>query len=92
VCRRRDVTNYTKAFSAAATPTLGDRLAVGILVVSGAAMPSFAGVTVSSLGSAELAIAPRKTGQVTGLSDLPSTTVAAASVAAANALIYARVA
>jgi hypothetical protein len=85
-------TTYTKAFSASVGVTLGDRLAVGILVVSGAAMPTMAGNTAGTLlGSAEMAIASRLAGQVASLSDLPSSTVAA-SIANNTALIYSRVA
>lgn len=82
-------TNYSKAFSAAAGITAGDRLALGILVISGAALPTFAGG--GAPGSSETAVGPRSAGQVSGLSDLPST-VANASISANNAHIYARVA
>ena len=71
-------TNYSKSFSASATVTRGQRLAVGVLVVSGATMPTLVGNS-GNAGSSELAIAPRLCGLVTGQTDLPSS-VAAGSV------------
>lgn len=82
-------TTYTKAFSASATVAYGDRLAIGVLVVSGATMPTLAGVT--GTGSAELAVAPRLTASLAGQSDLPSS-VTAGSLSATTSLFYARVA
>ena len=67
----------------------GDRLALGTLVVSSAATPTFQGP--AHVASAELAVAPRLSGVVTGLSDLPSI-VTAATIGSNNSLIYARVA
>lgn len=62
-------TTYTKALSSPASVTKGMRYAVGILVVSGAAMPTLRGmVTIGSIN----ALAPRKSGARASLSDLPA--------------------
>jgi hypothetical protein len=82
-------TLYSKAFTASTGLALNTRYAFGILVVSGAAVPSFYGPI--SVGSSELAIAPRLAGAVTGLSDLPST-VANASITNHGSMMYARIA
>lgn len=68
-------TDYAKAFAAPFTPTPGVWYAVGILVVSAAAMPSFLGVTTPASNAPQTAWArtPRLTGIISSLSDLPST-------------------
>jgi hypothetical protein len=78
-------TASTKALSATWSKVAGTRYAVGLLVVSSATMPQINGAT--SFASTEQAIAPRMSGLVTGLSDLPST-VATASVANSSARPY----
>lgn len=67
-------TAYTKAFSAAFTTVAGEWYAVGILVVSAAAMPSFLGVTTpaSNVPQTEWARAPRLTAVLAGQADLPA--------------------
>lgn len=81
-------TPYTKALSSSVGLTAGTRYAVGLLVVSAAAMPGFYGAAV--FASAEHAVALRLTGAVTAQTDLPST-VAAASLSNVSAPFYARV-
>lgn len=65
-------TGYTVSWTAPVTKHAGTRYAVGPLVISAATMPTFQG---SSVQSAEGAAAPRISGALTGLSDLPATFV-----------------
>lgn len=74
----------TKALSSSYTLLGGQRYAGGILVVTGGTLPTPAG-SAPAAGSATLSRAPRRTGLVTGQTDLPST-VAAGSIVASGAI------
>jgi hypothetical protein len=84
-------TAYTKSFSGGnLSKVKGQRYAFGIIVVTGAAAPSFAGCTsadVSPGGRLEFAMAPRLAGNVASLSDLPSS-FTEASLNAAMSMYY----
>jgi len=79
-------TVYTRSLSAPFTKTAGSVYAFGILVVSDVTMPTVCGI-VSALGAAEVGLAPRITGFVAGMSDLPAT-VAVGSVADSASIVY----
>ena len=82
--------SITKALSAGYNMVAGQRYAGGWLFVTSAAMPTIIGANIVMTVGSELALAPRLTGQVTSLTDLPSS-VANASVANCNvAPIYFR--
>lgn len=80
-------TRYIKALSAPTSIVQGQRYAVGILVVTAAAMPNFYGS--SSIPGAESLIAPFVSAALASQSDLPST-IAGTSLAASGTGIYAR--
>jgi hypothetical protein len=65
-------TPYPKALSAPWAKVAGQRYAVGVLVVSAAAMPNYVGqlYTGTAVNLAWLAEAPRQTGRLIGVSDL----------------------
>lgn len=65
-------TTYTRNFSASASITAGSLYAVGVLVVTSAAVPNFKGILadVTNLNS----IAPMLFGQLSGQSDLGNVT------------------
>lgn len=67
-------TAYTKALSAPFSKVAGTRYAIGLLVVSGATMPSFQGpLAVSSAPSQTVfGLPPRLCGRLTGQTDLPA--------------------
>jgi len=69
-------TAYTKSFSASYALATGLRYALGILVVSAAAMPSFYSAA-AALSATELATAPRLAAAVAAQADLPASVVAA---------------
>lgn len=72
---------YTKALSASLFKKKGTRYAIGLLIMTAAALPTFLG---TGMGNATLtAIPPRMLGTVASLSDLPST-VASGTVAAST--------
>ena len=77
-------TYYSKSWSSPVTVHKGQRYALGVLVVSAAAMPQFAGLSTSFIVAAT---APRICGQVVSQSDLPSS-VAVGSVANIGNLVY----
>jgi hypothetical protein len=90
------IANDTTLFAAASTPYVrswsssygmlfGQRYALGVLVVSGAATPTFIGQTVGS--ATECLVAPALSAQVTGQSDLPSS-VATGSVVGSGTRIF----
>lgn len=88
------VTAFTRSFSASWVKLAGRRYAFGVLVVTGAALPTFSGYPASASGgldSNELAVAPRLNAAVTGLSDLPSTISAGSLGLNGQGLIYAQV-
>lgn len=72
-------TEYTKALQASWAKTAGSRYAVGVLVVSGQTMPSFAGLLILSATAAgagnAAAVSPRLAGKVASQSDLPASVV-----------------
>lgn len=76
-------TAYTKAYSVAAQLTAGVRYARGILIVTGAATPTFFASLASTVFGNELAVAPRLSASVPGQADLPASVVAASLGAAA---------
>lgn len=67
-------TKYTKSFTVPTPLVKGARYAVGIIIVSGAALPSFIGRLNSQASVVDgiLAADPRKTGRVGGQTDLPA--------------------
>ncbi|QZD97548.1 minor tail protein [Gordonia phage LonelyBoi] len=79
-------TRYTRALSTPFTKRRGRRYAYGVLVVTGAATPTFPGV--ASIHADEAAVEPRLSGSVASQTDLPST-VAAGTVAVSASQIYA---
>lgn len=84
-------TTYTRSLAAACQVTQGRRYAFGILVVTAAALPTFAGIagtTSGGLSSAELAIFPRLNGNLAGQTDLPSTIATGSVAASGTGLIY----
>jgi GDSL-like lipase/acylhydrolase family protein len=79
-------TVYNRALGASQALVLGKRYAVGVLVVTGAALPTFLGFSFGG-SAAHLTRSPRKTAAVTGLSDLPASTVSG-SLATSGSLLY----
>lgn len=82
-------TVYTKSWSVAYNKVRGTRLAVGVLVVSAVATPTLAGKGITS--TAEVSLAPRKTGSISGQTDLPSS-FTGASVSSSFSRFYAALA
>lgn len=76
-------TAYAKAFSVSYAKLAGQRYALGLLVVSGAATPSMFGVGAAINHTAEHAIAPRLSATITGQADLPASFVAGGLTASA---------
>lgn len=68
-------TAYTKAFSAGYAKTAGERLAIGVLVVTAAAAPTLVGA--SSVIASESAMAPRLSGLIAAQANLPASFLAA---------------
>ncbi len=82
-------TAYTRALPASLAKVRGRRYAVGALVVTTFAVPTLAGTgQLTAAGATESAMAPRLTGQVAGLADLPAS-IAAASLVTCTAQPYA---
>ncbi len=69
-------TAYTRSWSASYAKTAGQWYALGILVVSGATLPTFPGNAVAAGVLNEAAMAPRLAAALTGQSDLPASFVA----------------
>lgn len=67
--------DYTKTFSASFGAQRGMRVAAGLLVVTAAAAPTVCG-SVPALNTSQLALAPRLSAVLTGLTDLPTTAAA----------------
>jgi hypothetical protein len=82
-------TVYTKSWSVAYNKVRGQRYAVGVLVVSSTTTPTLAGKGITS--TAEVSLAPRKTGSISGQSDLPSS-FTGASVSSSFSRFYAALA
>lgn len=76
-------TTYTRAWAASYAKVAGQRYALGVLVVTPAATPTFVGQAVS----ADSATDPRLTGQVAAQTDLPSS-FTAGQVTASGSRIY----
>jgi hypothetical protein len=79
-------TDYTRSWTAAYQLQAGQRYALGLLVVTAAAAPTVCGYGCAD--AAELAMAPRLTGQLAGQSDLPAT-FADTALAASGSSMYA---
>lgn len=79
-------TVYPKSWSTPYNKVRGTRLAVGVLVVSSTTTPTLAGKGITS--TAEVSLAPRKTGSISGQSDLPSS-FTAGSVSSSFSRFYA---
>lgn len=77
-------TAFTRTFSASYGLTAGVRYALGILVVTAATVPQFAGSGPSVASSALGLLTPREAGYLNGQTDLPAT-VAAALTGGTNA-------
>lgn len=82
-------TVYTRSWSAPYAMVMGQRYALGVLVVTGAAMPSMAGGSIVSNAS-EWAAAPRMTGNLAAQTDLPAS-YADASLATSGSRVYAAI-
>lgn len=67
-------TAFTKALTASFSKVAGTRYAVGLLVVSGAAVPTIP-TTAGALAATETSISPKVCGTMSGLADLPSSAV-----------------
>jgi hypothetical protein len=78
-------TKYTKSFITPWVKRAGSRYAFASLVVSGAAVPSFASITPQA--AAELDLAPRLSGQITGQASIPGS-IAAGSIVPSGMFIY----
>lgn len=83
-------TGYTRSISTPYSLTAGQRYASAWLIVTSAAMPTIIGPG-PAVGAAELAIAPRLTGQVSGQTDLPSSVSAGSVADSAVSPIYTRI-
>lgn len=66
-------TAYTKSWSSPYNKVTGQFYALGLLVVTVAASPSWPGLAVAIGLSSELLLSPRMTGSIAAQSDLPST-------------------
>lgn len=78
-------TLYTRPLTASYTTIAGQRYAIGMLITTAATAPTMLG---SGLGGGISTLAPRLTGAITGLTDLPATALAA-TVGATGQTIWA---
>lgn len=78
-----------KSFSVAYAAVAGQRYAIGVLVVSGVAIPSIQGVSLNQ-ATVQASLAPRITGVIPAQADLPLSALAAA-VNASNAAFGAQI-
>lgn len=74
-------TLYPKALSSSFSKVVDTRYACGILVVSGAAMPTMLGTTANGTTTSAYLTSPVISALVTGLADLPATVAVGALVA-----------
>lgn len=82
-------TAYTKSFSVSFSKVAGQRYAVGLLIVSGAATPNVAGCNFGgALQAADYGAAPMLASNNGGKADLPAT-LAAGSITSSNSQLYA---
>lgn len=65
-------TAYTRTWASPVAKVAGRRYAVGILVVTAAATPTFAGVNAAGSVASEATVVPRLSGTLTGQTDLPA--------------------
>jgi hypothetical protein len=65
-------TAYTRSWIAGVAKTVGQRYAVGTLIVTGAATPTFVGVNTAGSVSSEATVAPRLSATLAGQADLPA--------------------
>lgn len=65
-------TGYTRSWSASYAKVAGQRYALGILVVTAAATPTFPGDSIAAGALAETAIDPRLCASLSGQSDVPA--------------------
>lgn len=79
-------TLYTRSWSAPYAMVMGQRYALGVLVVTGAAVPSMAGSAIVTNAS-EWAVAPRMTGNLAAQADLAAS-YADASLATSGSRVY----
>lgn len=77
-------TAYTRSWASSYAMVAGQRYALGILVVTGAASPTFPGLVVGGGLTAESAIAPRITGSLASQTDLPSSFTSAGLTTSTN--------
>ncbi|HEY9417892.1 MAG TPA: hypothetical protein VIQ30_24295, partial [Pseudonocardia sp.] len=83
-------TAYTRSWSSSYAKVAGQRYALGVLVVSSAALPTIAGIAFATAAGTELGIDPRLTGSIGAQADLPST-FTAGSVAVSPSRMYAAI-
>lgn len=79
-------TPYTRSFSAPFTKVMGRRYAVGVLVVTAAAMPNFGGQAMSY--NAEAGMDPRLSSQLAGQTDLPASFLVAGPATIATRVYF----
>ncbi len=72
-------TAYTITFPSWVTKTAGSRYAVGVLVVSGATMPTLAGLPISTLAAVEAAVPPILSAELSGQTDITADVTTALS-------------
>lgn len=82
-------TRYLRSLTSSYGSVAGNWYAFGIMVVTGAALPTLAGISLNA-ATAQATAAPRISGQLAGQTDLPAS-ILAGSVAASNALILGEV-
>ena len=78
-------TTYTKSWSVAYAKSVGQRLALGVLVVTAATAPQLSGIGGSTMGT-ENAVLPRVAAQLSGQADLPSSFTDASLAVSGNAV------
>jgi len=72
-------TAYTVTFPSWVAKTAGQRYAVGVLVMSGAAMPVLAGLPLSTLASVEASVPPILSAELSGQTDISGNVTATLS-------------
>jgi len=82
-------TRYLRSLTGSYVQAAGSWYAFAIVVVTGAALPTFSGVGLNA-ATGHASVAPRITGQLAGQTDLPAS-ILAANVAASNAGIMGEV-
>lgn len=82
-------TRYLRSLTSSYGSVAGNWYAFGIMVVTGAALPTLAGISLNA-ATAQASASPRISGQLAGQTDLPSS-ILAGNVAASNALILGEV-